>query len=352
MSGRRLFLNFIRRARRYSVTWLWLIRAVVKTELKLFISTILFGVVARLGTLVGFIVIIKAAIWILNPTTIPAVLYSTTNLSHSSVLLILVIAPGSVFLIKALAQTVHSRHSLMLRTSVANRLVVGAAHKVFANNDPQYFTDKTKSALVASDLKTNYTKLFVIQTLLNSAIILSFVFVLSLLIGLLLDWKIVTILMSFLTLLAIVFINYKHKKSLELTANLVEMKDKETMSIRAFVADLTDVESWNDDGRNKENLQTISNNVGEIQFFAQKFEANSQLFMDVGQAVMMVTFLSLLIGQEGDGGRLTQLALLAVLFRFLINYMQAIVQSVIKLSPYYSFLKDLKKELWKENITS
>jgi len=335
-------VEILNRANRYYSIWEWIVSLSCRVHPWMFISAVFFGVCARLGVLVGFIATIKAAIWIINPESFPSSVIELFGLSQGQLYVVLVAVPCVCFLLKAFAQILHSRISLKLRSSIAQQLAVYSANQALVELPKACYMNLKDTSNLATKLRTDYTQLFTAQQLLINVIVLAFVLLLSVAIGLLLDRVIVTVLVSILLVLGIVFINYKHKKSLELTKSLLSSKDDETMTVRRFAHQIADNESI--DGAD-EILHEFAGMVKRSQLYGQRFDSSSVLVMDVAQAFIVAGFLIILGAQGSDESRLTELALLAVLFRFLISYTQAIIQAIIKLSPYYSLLQKIKLEL-------
>lgn len=345
------FLLFMQRTAqrilRYVRVWSWLVRYNARSEPLLLVATLFFGICARLGALVGFILSIRCAIWILTPETVPGFLKQLLPQEPELLFMVLVAVPGSVFLGLAIAQVLYSQLSLKLRNSIAEALTGSLSTVQINEAGEEKLRDRPVISDLAASIRATHGKIVTVEAVLINLLVTSMGLLIALTGGLLIDW----FLMSTIALVGISFsvamVSYRHLKSHALTVEQEEVRLQEQHEIEGFVnlsrSSDPDLKVLDEARRKMPHMLQVMSNQKSVD---QKFTSHSTLFIDLGQAAIIMTFLFLLIDYSGTAPeRISMLIILALMFRFLSSYLQAITHLVIKLGMHYPFIATLRTRL-------
>ena len=340
-------LSTARRVGRYISVWSWLIKYNAKREPLLLLASLFFGICYRLGALIGFILSIRCATWILNPDSIPQSLAGYFPQDSQMLFLFLVAVPGAVFLGLAVAQILQSTLGLRLRNTVAEDLAEKYTRTLLDGVTGAQLKDRTQLSGMAADIRAAHGKIVTIEAMLINLLVTTLGFLLALTGGLLIDW----FLMMTIAVIGITFSGttaiYRHLKSHVLTEEQESERLREQSEIENLVNLSRTVESEDDIATKiKDDLPSVLKTMSSQKSVDQKFNNQSTLIIDLGQAVIIVTFLSLLIENSGSAPeRISMLIILALMFRFLSSYLQVITHLAIKLGVHYPFLVGLRTKL-------
>ena len=342
-----LITNAAQRVGRYISVWSWLIKYNAKKKPALLLASLFFGICSRLGVLVGFILSIRCATWILKPDSIPQSIAAYLPKDPQMLFVVLVAVPGSVFLGLAAAQIIQSTLGLRLRNSLAEDLAEKYTQTMLCGLSDEQLKDRAKLSVIAGDIRAAHGKIVTIEAMLINLLVTTLGFLLALTGGLIIDW----FLMMTVAVIGIAFSGstaiYRHLKSHVLTEEQENERLREQSEIEDLVNLSRTVEAQGDiAAKIKSDLPALLKTMSSQKSVDQKFNNQSALIIDLGQAVIIVTFLSLLIENSGSAPeRISMLIILALMFRFLSSYLQVITHVAIKLSVHYPFLVGLRAKL-------
>lgn len=336
--------RMVERCRRYVSVWRWLLGCNFRTEPWLLVATIIFGVGGRLGTLVGFALAVKCAAFILKPELIPAIIEPHVPEDPRHLVLLLAMIPGLAFVGGAVAQILHNSLILRLRNSMAESLSLQAAETRIAALSARDLGKGELVTKVASRMRTAHAKLVSIEVMLVNLIVLGSVVLLAFVTGILIDWLLMSVVTSIGLTFSLATAVSRHLQGRDKTKQHKEAQASEKSQIKAM-ADLVDADV--EAGQNRQavgqGLFNLAGTMSNVRSVDQRFNNISALILDLGQAVIIVTFLALLIGS--DETAMPMLIILVLIFRFFVSYLQNITHTVIKLGTHYPFLVDLWQTL-------
>jgi ABC-type multidrug transport system fused ATPase/permease subunit len=306
--------------------------------------TILFGICGRLGTLIGFALSVKCAALILKPDLMFDVAEPYLPEDRQTLFLMLALIPGFAFGGGAIAQILYSTSLLRLRNAMAERLALQAADVKLKVLTPEDFDNRKPVTQVAADMRLGHGKLVAIEAMLVNLIVIASVLLIAFIGGLLIDW----VLMSVITAIGMTFVlataAFRHIQSHDTTRQQQQAQESEQSKIKAL-AGLIEPEAEVSENRETVGLglRDLAGTMSDVKSVDQRFNNVSTLILDLGQAVIIVTFLFLLIGS--DEAEMPLLIILVLIFRFFISYLQNIARTIIKLGPLYPFLVELWRSL-------
>lgn len=332
------------RCRRYVSVWRWVLGRNLQAAPRLLLMTIAFGMGGRLGTLIGFALSVKCAAFILKPELIPSVLEPHLPQDHSHLVLLLAMIPGLAFVGGALAQILYNSSLLRLRNIMAERLAHQAAEIKIASLSAEDLGKRELMTDIASQMGVEHGKLVAVEVMLVNLIVLGSVMLLALLTGIIIDWILMTVVTSIGVTFSLATAVSRHLQSRDKSKQHKAAQAREKTQVEA-VGTLVDAEV--DSRRNRQALSQgligLAGTMSDVRSFDQRFNNVSALILDLGQAVIIMTFLALLIGS--DETEMPMLIILVLIFRFFVSYLQAMTHTVIKLGPHYPFLVDLWQAL-------
>jgi len=339
--------NFNTRLARYARTWIWIISCNANLYPALLMFTVGFGVAARLGTIVGFVLSIKAAVWIFQPETIPPLFYEILPVDQQGMFAILILVPGLVFLLTGQFRYWHSTNALKLQTGFSNHFAREIILNELQLKTGAELSEKRTFVEASNSLRKTYARLFAVEGMLLDLLILIPVIIISLLVGLLINWLIVSVIMGLGFVLIAMFIWIRHQDRNELQRIETELQEQQINSSQALI-NLHTATKLNENGISEKanpapTINSMINSMSKIREANQRFRFNSDLAMDMGQALIVIIFLGLLLNADIQSMQVQYLVILALLFRFIISYGKAIVQAILKLSPFYKFIVEFHK---------
>lgn len=311
------------------------------------LAALFFGICARLGALVGFILSIRCAIWILTPESIPGSLKALLPGDPNMVFLALVAVPGAAFLGLAVAQVLHSNVVLKLRNAVSERLAAQFSELRLHETGEEQLKDRPTMSQMAADIRVTHGEIVTVEAMLINLLVTTFGLCIAFTGGMIIDWVLMGIIalvgVSFSVSMAI----YQYTKSHAMAQEQENVRRQEKHEIEDFVnlsrsadPDLKILEEAQQ--RTPQMLQAMSHQKSAD----HKFTRQSTLFVDLGQTALIVTFMLLLIDYSGTAPeRISMLIILTLIFRFLSSYLQVITHLVIKLGMHYRFVSDLRNRL-------
>ena len=311
------------------------------------LGALFFGICSRRGALIGFILSIRCAMWILNPDSIPGFLTGYLPKDPQMLLVALVAVPGAVFLGLAGAQIIQNTLGLKLRNTVAEDLAEKYTQTMLQDLSGAQLKERVRLSAIAAVIRAAHGKIVTIEALLINLLVTTLGFLLALTGGLLIDW----FLMTTIAVIGIIFSGttaiYRHLKSHVLTEEQESERLREQNELEHLVNLSRTVEAEDEiAAKIKDDLPALLKTMSSQKSVDQKFNNQSTLIIDIGQAAIIVTFLSLLIENSGSAPeRISMLIILALMFRFLSSYLQVITHVAIKLSVHYPFLVGLRTKL-------
>lgn len=334
----------LERCRRYVSVWRWLLGCNLRAEPRLLVATIIFGMGGRLGTLVGFALAVKCAVFILKPELIPAIIEPHLPENRRHLFLLLAMIPGLAFVGGAIAQILFNSLILRLRNSMAERLSLQAAEIKLAALSARDLGKRELVTKVANRMRTGHAKLVSIEVMLVNLVVLGSVVLLAFVTGILIDWFLMSVVTSIGLTFSLATAVSRHLQGRDKTKQHKEAQASEKSQISAM-ADLVDANAEPVQNRQAvgQGLFNLAGTMSDVRSVDQRFYNISALILDLGQAVIIVTFLALLIGS--DESDMSMLIILVLIFRFFVSYLQNITHIVIKLGTHYPFLVDLWQAL-------
>lgn len=336
--------DFLDRCGRYFSVWKWLIRANAHAQPTLLVFTICCGICGRLGTLIGFALSVKCAALILKPDLMFDVAAAYLPEDKQTLFLLLALIPGLAFGGGAIAQILYNTSALRLRNAMAERLALQAAEAKLSALTSVDFGERKPVTEVAAEMRLGHGKLVAIEAMLVNLIVIASVLLIAFIGGLLIDW----FLMSVITAIGMTFVlataAFRHMQSHDTTRKQQKAQESEQTKIKAL-AGLIEPEAEMSQNRQTVGLGLfdLAGTMSDVKSVDQRFNNVSTLILDLGQAVIIVTFLFLLIGS--DETEMPLLIILVLIFRFFISYLQNIAHTIIKLGPLYPFLVELWRSL-------
>jgi hypothetical protein len=285
--------------------------------------------------------------WILNPDSIPGFLTGYLPKDPQMLLVALVAVPGAVFLGLAGAQIIQNTLGLKLRNTVAEDLAEKYTQTMLQDLSGAQLKERVRLSAIAAVIRAAHGKIVTIEALLINLLVTTLGFLLALTGGLLIDW----FLMTTIAVIGIIFSGttaiYRHLKSHVLTEEQESERLREQNELEHLVNLSRTVEAEDEiAAKIKDDLPALLKTMSSQKSVDQKFNNQSTLIIDIGQAAIIVTFLSLLIENSGSAPeRISMLIILALMFRFLSSYLQVITHVAIKLSVHYPFLVGLRTKL-------
>ncbi|MEZ5934510.1 MAG: hypothetical protein R3F54_21730 [Alphaproteobacteria bacterium] len=328
------------RCRRYVSVWRWLLARTAKAEPKLLAASIICGIGGRLGTLIGFALAVKCAAFILKPELIPTIVEPHLPEDHRLLILLLATIPGLAFVGGAIAQILYNSSILRLRNAMAERLSLQAAEIRIAGLSAKELSKGKPVAKIAGEMRLGHAKLVSIEVMLVNLIVLGSVVLLAFITGMMINGFLMSVVTSVGVTFSVATAAFRHLQSRDTTKRQKAVQATEKSTIKAL-ADLVDADAEPDRNRRAvgRGLLDLAGIMSDVRSVNQRFNNTSALILDLGQAVIIVTFLILLTGS--DGTAMPMLIILVLIFRFFVSYLQAITHTIIKLGPNYPFLVDL-----------
>ena len=193
---------------------------------------------------------------------------------------------------------------------------------------------------VAADMRLAHTKLATIEIMLINLIVLSSVLLLALIGGLLINGLLMSVVTTVGVVFALATAVVRHFQSQESRRQQKASEASEKSKIRA----LPEATQKPGDLAQKrraltQGLRDLTATMSVVKSVDQRFNTISTLILDLGQAMIVVTFLILLTG--ADATEMPMLIILVLIFRFFISNLQTVTHTLIKLGPHYPFLVEL-----------
>ena len=258
-----------------------------------------------------------------------------------------VAVPGAVFLGLAGAQIIQNTLGLKLRNTVAEDLAEKYTQTMLQDLSGAQLKERVRLSAIAAVIRAAHGKIVTIEALLINLLVTTLGFLLALTGGLLIDW----FLMTTIAVIGIIFSGttaiYRHLKSHVLTEEQESERLREQNELEHLVNLSRTVEAEDEiAAKIKDDLPALLKTMSSKKSVDQNFNNQRTLIIHIGQAAIIVTFLSLLIESSGSAPeRISMLIILALMFRFLSSYLQVITHVAIKLSVHYPFLVGLRTKL-------
>lgn len=336
--------GLVDRCRRYLLVWRWLIRCNLRDQPLLLPVTIIAGIGGRLGTLVGFALSVKCAAFILKPELMVEAARPFMPADPHMAAALLALIPGLVFCGGAGAQVLYNGALLRLRNGMAERLALAVADVRLAALSSAELGKGTAVKEIAADMRIAHGKLVTIEVMLVNLIVTGSVLLLALVAGLLID----SFLMSVVTAVGVTFAlataAFRHFQSQDTARRQETAVASEKAKMKALPAA---IQASDGPARRRKavgrKLLALAATHSDVKSVDQRFNNVSTLILDLGQALIVVTFLMLLTG--ADTSQMPMLIILVLIFRFFVSYLQTIAHTLIKLAPHYPFLVTLWRTL-------
>ncbi len=239
--------------------------------------------------------------------------------------------------------------NIRLVAAVAEHITQQKAKIELAELDEDQLSNRKMVADVITQVRTCHKSLISVATRLFDLVANTVVFLITLSVGIYINWVIMAIIAGVGAILSVCFIVIWHAKSYK-TANELEQA---TVASRDYVAELKGLPLQNTSPETKRQmlssaLYDLGPVLSKVTHIQRNANSSATMFIDFGQSIIIVTFLATLIGQIGvDRSQIADIIILALLLRFLVAYMKSIVQNVTKLSSFYTFVFNLRKRLSK-----
>ena len=262
---------------------------------------------------------------------------------------IMILVPGIIFFITGFLQYFHSNNALELQTKFSNHFSQRSILNKLLRKTSTELSEKTTFVKAASSLRKTHAKLFTVQAMLLEFLVLVPVIFISLSVGLYINWIIVTVIIGLGAIFVTIFIWKRHQDRNKLEEADVELRKEQANALSQLVNlhSETNIETQQSTLKldPSPRLESMTRSISSIKHAHQKFKFNSNLTMDTGQSMIVIIFLTLLLSTDVQNMETQYLVILALLFRFIISYGKAIIQVILKLSPFYKFVVDFQKSL-------
>ena len=346
---------------RYLKTCLWLLRQnLIISRTKTFISLVV-GIVARMGPLVGYLVAIRCAVWILAPETLPeayANLFSPLK-SYGLYQAPLVVFPLLTFAISALAQRINYRITLDLKTGLAEMMARRYTSKFASKELPTFDPGedvaenvrKRQANVDAKKLTTEYrtchSRVYRSEANFLNLLLSAMTLVLALLAGLVISPYIIGPMMSAAVGLALVVIWRRHAGAQNLEQRRVSNRETE---LAIFAAAQEKAKGYFVDGYKRNDidnlLSPLAAPIAQNYEEREEFRSTSSLAISIGQSAIIVVFLLVLAqNPEAFRSQLGQLVIAILLIRFSFAAIQTASTAAVSLSQDYPFIVELSQSV-------
>lgn len=338
-------MSFFVRLKRYVQLISWLIYITTKIQPLLVFLAVFSSVFSRLCTVTGFLFTVKIATWLIAPDLINDEIQSYFPVDNTYMLYILCCVPSLFFVLAAIFQKNYELMRTSLAAKLAEVLTLKKTKTELIQLDEYEFKNRKLINNVGSQVRKCHRSLWTIAILELELISSVFVFSITLLVGFLISPIIMVTIFTICMILSIGFIFVKHSKSYREFDKMLlarEASQQKINEINSFTSgNIDSVERL--ERLNKDFFEYIRllSNVSRIQKVSN---SNTTFFIEIGQALIVATFLYVLIGYNNiDQFQISNIIIFALLLRFMISYLKSIVQSFIKINGFYSFILELKE---------
>lgn len=279
-----------------------------------------------------------------DPESIPSLL--SRNMPAASWFLqsILIAIPASIFLVQALLQSQHDKSSSRLLHLVSNALTKMALVKTIEAAGPQAGkTGGSEGEMQA--LPKHYRNILAIEAKLLSVISMTIVLASVLMAGFFVHWKIMAVMLFVGMICSLAFFFYQHRTSRAKEDQLNKARDREALALkniknafrqRSAGPEATSVDpypeiEWVDD-------------LALSKIAEKSIHAQSAFLINLGQAAIVAVFLLAVLKMAMDDLSLGSIAILAIIFRFILGYALVIVRDASYLLANHHKLMAIKKK--------
>lgn len=291
-------------------------------------QTVFYGAAVRVNAIIGFVATVKCVIWMADPESIPGLLARSMPAVPWFNEFVLVAIPAAIFLAQALLQSQHDKSSSCLQHLVANSLTKMALVKTLEAADPQAGkTVRAEGEIQA--LPKHYRNILVIEAKLLSVISMTLVLASVLMAGFFVHWKIMGVMLFAGLLCSLAFFIYQHRTSREKEDQVNKARDQESKALKN-INNLFHQRSTGTEAPSAVSYPEVEW-VGDLALskIAEKsINAQSAFLMNLGQAAIVAVFLLTVLSMAMDDLSLGSIAILAIIFRFILGYALVIVRDV------------------------
>lgn len=323
--------------------WQWYFREYVAMDLRMLAWTITLGVGSRVGVLAGFIATIKSAIWIISPETLPPFVLNLIPKINNHLDLILIAIPGTIFLATGFCKYLYQNKLNTVQRSSgikAFRRVVEQGARNTDTNQEKYSAPKP---LIGTQARNTYKMIEMLTTRIIGIIVMSVVLCIVIAGGIFADWKIMITLIGVCSIAAFGFLLHDYNTN---ASRLIETEQQNDCDA-STIAKINQAFS-NPHADPRQNANFAYEVKPHLELWIQTRESNehreadSNLKMDIGQSLLIMIFLGAISTSHSEGHDIAGIAILFIIFRFILSYALGITRDISKLTKYHRKLVALR----------
>jgi ABC-type multidrug transport system fused ATPase/permease subunit len=331
------------RSRRYLSTVLWLVRSMLVTDGRGFITSIVSGVIKRISDIAVLIITLKCVVWLLNPETVPEFVSRSVpfdaSSAHFAVALLLV--PSSIAFMSAWVAKLHERAIIDLSMNCAETIVTRLVDAELAVDQPldsKPSVLKKKSAMLARLCQSNQRLLIRTQRTLINMFVSLFALLAVVCLGLTINPVVTLSLISAAVVMSAVLIWFRHQSGRDIQARAGEVsersKDRLLQLEGAIRHALSDPSQRH---RVAEHIAQRQNEMVRDAQLSQVSQTNMRFALDLVQAGLLFLMMALLVQSAAEitPQKLAMVVILVMLLRFALTQIRVISTHAIRLSQDY-----------------
>jgi hypothetical protein len=342
----------IERVRRYLRTYWWLWQQQPIAGRRHFLLALLFGLVSRFGHLIVLVVSMKCALWLLNPSSLPAGFTGLLPGGAESPLIVplLFSLPAAVMFGALVTQHLHTKFSDLHKSEFAYQLALRSISDRFQDSFPAGELKKRQILAVAGgvarQLERLTARLIRVEANVHSIIIQSASLAMAVALGLVLDPIVAAVMLSIGVVAAILFVSVRHVRFQRLTKEREVLQREHAEARRKLVEGLAEQISSKKKHDDFEDAASDFDQVARTRRLNEVgFRAGSNLLISAGQSVLILGLLLAIYlrGAPKDAHEIAMAILLLLVLRGAIGLIRGISVSAVALSRDYVMLVELSE---------
>lgn len=299
------------------------------------------GMIARLAPLVAFIVTVQFAVWLIVPERSPEGVRRMLGYAQDPFLfnLVIISVPIGVFLLGSAAQRLQDHLLLQVRRVTAFSLIEAGIPERLENLEGTAPEVRAFLTDVRADYQTVHRSVQSINNIINSLVAV----MTAAGIGFLIAPYFVAILLAGLSVLAALFVAWRHGETNRLLEHKQVMLKKEIELQKGVQSELMERSS---DLSSEECLMAmrsfLANAIGNPNELDDRFKSNTNFVSAFGPLIGVTALLGFLaLESEVTEERAAQLIMLVLVLRFCIGNIQSVVAAMVGLTRDYVRLSRL-----------
>lgn len=334
----------MKKLKRFLEAWRWLLAFQLERFKSNVIQVIFYGSAVRVNAVIGFVTTVKCIMWMADPASIPSFLSRIMPEASWFQQAILIFIPAIIFLMQALLQSMHDKSNSRLLHLVADDLTKMALVKAIKTTGAKH----TKPGALEGEIRSlpkHYRNILTIEAKLFSVISMTLVLIAVLMAGFFIHWGIMVVMLFVGLACSLAFFYYQHRTSRTKETQLNEARERESLAL-ANIKAFFHQSSPGSEARQTGSYQELEL-VGDLalsRITEKAINAKSALFMNLGQAGIVAIFLFAVLRMAIDELPLSYIAILAIIFRFILGYALVVVRDAGYLLANHHKLIAIKKK--------